>query len=220
VAGFAMVRILLADDHEIVRRGLKELLEEHIGWTVCAEAANGRDAVELAAKTKPQVAVLDFSMPELNGLEATRRIRQEAPSTEVLIFTMHESEELIREVLAAGARGYLLKSDATRQLIPAVESLSRHTPYFSGRVSAVVLEGYLKGRPAQPTPLGVERLTSREREIVQLLAEGHSNKSIASRLNLSVKTVETHRASIMRKLELNSLADMVRFAVRHCIVQP
>src|SRR3712207_3268638 len=137
-----MVRILLADDHEIVRRGLKELLEEHVGWTVCAEAANGREAVALAAQTRPQVAVLDFSMPELNGLEATRRMRQEVPETEVLIFTMHESEELIRQVLAAGARGYLLKSAATRQLIPAVESLARHTPYSSGRASAVVLEGY------------------------------------------------------------------------------
>jgi DNA-binding NarL/FixJ family response regulator len=215
-----MVRILLADDHEIVRRGLKELLEEHVGWTVCAEAANGREAVELAVRTRPQVAVLDFSMPELNGLEATRRIRQEVPEIEVLIFTMHESEELIREVLAAGARGYLLKSDATRQLIPAVESLSRHTPYFSGRVSAVVLDGYLKGRPAQPASLGAERLTSREREVVQLLAEGNSNKAIASRLDLSVKTVETHRASVMRKLELNSLADIVRFAVRNHIIQP
>src|SRR5215211_5811055 len=157
-----MLRILLADDHEIVRQGLKELLEEQVGWTVCAEAANGREAVELAIRSRPHVAVLDFSMPELNGLEATRRMRQEVPEIEVLIFTMHESEELIREVLAAGARGYLLKSEATRQLIPAVESLSRHTPYFSGRVSAVVLDGYLKGRPAQPASLGAERLTSRE----------------------------------------------------------
>jgi DNA-binding NarL/FixJ family response regulator len=215
-----MLRILLADDHEIVRRGLKELLEEQAGWTVCAEAANGREAVELAARSRPHVAVLDFSMPELNGLEATRRIRQATPETEVLIFTMHESEELIREVLSAGARGYLLKSDATRQLISAVESVSRRMPYFSGRVSAVVLDGFLNGRRAQPSPLGAERLTSREREIVQLLAEGNSNKAIASRLDLSVKTVETHRASIMRKLELNSLADIVRFAVRNHIIQP
>src|SRR5215213_11622324 len=185
-----MVRILLADDHEIVRRGLKELLEEHSGWTVCGEASNGREAVELAVQIRPQVAVLDFSMPELNGLEATRRIRQAAPETEVLIFTMHGSEDLIREALAAGARGYLLKSDATRQLIPAVESVSRHMPYFSGRVSAVVLDGFLKGKPAQPVALGAERLTSREREIVQLLAEGNSNKAIATRLN-SNKAIAT-----------------------------
>ena len=215
-----MPRILLADDHEIVRRGLKELLEEQAGWTVCAEASNGRQAVELAEQTRPNVAVLDFSMPELNGLEATRRIRQTVPETEVLIFTMHGSEALIREVLSAGARGYLLKSDAARQLIPAVESVSRHMPYFSGRVSAVVLDGFLKGRPAEPRPLGAERLTSREREIVQLLAEGYSNKAIASRLDLSVKTVETHRASVMRKLELNSLADIIRFAVRNRSVEP
>src|SRR5215210_2955403 len=124
-----MLRILLADDHEIVRRGLKELLEERVGWSVCAEAVNGREAVELAVQSRPHVAVLDFSMPELNGLEATRRIRQAVPETEVLIFTMHESEELIREVLAAGARGYLLKSDATRQLVPAIETVARHLPH-------------------------------------------------------------------------------------------
>ena len=216
-----MLRILLADDHEIVRRGLKELLEEQAGWTVCAEAANGREAVEFAVQSRPHVAILDFSMPELNGLEATRRIRQAVPDTEVLIFTMHESEELIREVLSTGARGYLLKSDATRQLIPAVESVSRHMPYFSGRVSAVVLDGFLKGRgSAEPVALGAERLTSREREIIQLLAEGNSNKAIATRLDLSVKTVETHRAAIMRKLDLNSLADLIRFAIRNHIVEP
>jgi DNA-binding NarL/FixJ family response regulator len=213
-----MLRILLADDHEIVRRGLKELLEEQPGWTVCAEAANGREAVELAVESRAQVAVLDFSMPELNGLEATRRIRQAAPQIEVLIFTMHGSEELIREVLDAGARGYLLKSDAARQLIPAVESLSRHVPYFSGEVSSVVLDGFLKGRPVQER-VSAERLTSREREIVQLLAEGNSNKAIASALDLSVKTVETHRASIMRKLELKSFADIVRFAIRNRIIE-
>jgi DNA-binding NarL/FixJ family response regulator len=214
------VRILLADDHEIVRRGLKELLEEQLGWTVCAEAANGREAVEAAVRTHPDVGVLDFSMPELNGLEATRRIRQVAPQVEVLVFTMHESEELIREVLAAGARGYLLKSDATRQLIPAVESLSRHTPFFSGRVSEVVLEGFLKRGEASPVSLARDRVTSREREIIQLLAEGNSNKDIARRLTLSVKTVETHRAAVMRKLELKSLADIIRWAIRNNVIQP
>jgi DNA-binding NarL/FixJ family response regulator len=147
------VRILLADDHAIVRRGLKQLLEEQAGWTVCGEAANGREAVDKAVQSRPDVAVLDFSMPELNGLEATRRIRQVAPEVEVLVFTMHESEELIREVLAAGARGYVLKSDATRQLVPAVESLARHKPFFSGRVSEVILEGFLKaGSTGRPSP--------------------------------------------------------------------
>lgn len=215
-----MLRILLADDHSIVRRGLKELLEEHFGWSVCAEAATGREAVEMAVEYRPHVAVLDLSMPELNGLEATRRIRQAVPETEVLVFTMHESEELVREVLAAGARGYLLKSDAADQLVPAVESLAKHKPFFTGRISEVVLEGFLKTASAQAAVSATQRLTSREREIVQLLAEGHSNKQIAKLLDLSIKTVETHRAAVMRKLELNSLPDLVRFAIRNQIIQP
>ena len=215
-----MLRILLADDHEIVRRGLKELLEEQPGWTVCAEAANGREAVDLAAKTRPQVAVLDFSMPELNGLEATRRIREAVPDTEILVFTMHDSDELIRQVLGAGARGYLLKSEATRQLIPAVESLARHKPYFSGRVSEVVLQGFLQRDEPQKLEIGIDRLTSREREIVQLLGEGKSNKDIARLLDLSVKTVETHRSAVLRKLDLSSLVDLVRWAIRNNLVQP
>ena len=214
-----MLRILLADDHDIVRRGLKDLLEQHVGWQVCAEASNGREAVELALQHRPHVAVIDLSMPELNGLEATRRIRQNLPDTEVLIFTMHESEELIREVLGAGARGYLLKSDAVRQLIPAVESLSQKKPYFAGRVSEVLLDGFLKGGQATLEGPTAERLTSREREVVQLLAEGKSNKQIARLLDLSVKTVETHRTAAMRKLELNSLPDLVRYAVRMQIIQ-
>jgi DNA-binding NarL/FixJ family response regulator len=214
------VRILLADDHAIVRRGLKELLEEQVGWTVCGEAANGREAVDRAVQSRPDVAVLDFSMPELNGLEATRRIRQVAPEVEVLVFTMHESEELIREVLAAGARGFVLKSDATRQLVPAVESLARHKPFFSGRVSEVILEGFLKGGSTGRPSLASDRLTSREREIIQLLGEGNSNKEIARRLTLSIKTVETHRAAVMRKLELKSLADIIRWAVRNNVIQP
>lgn len=215
-----MLRILLADDHAIVRRGLKELMEEHIGWSVCAEAATGRQAVELAVEHRPHVAVLDLSMPELNGLEATRRIRQALPETEVLVFTMHESDELVRQVLAAGARGYLLKSDAADQLIPAVESLARHKPFFSGRISEVVLDGFLKSGGAEAAQPAIQRLTTREREIIQLLAEGHSNKRIAKLLDLSVKTVETHRAAVMRKLELSSLPDLVRFAIRTQIIHP
>ena len=214
-----MLRILLADDHDIVRRGMKELLEEQVGWSVCAEAANGRVAVELALVHRPQVSVLDLSMPELNGLEATRRIKDALPETEILIFSMHESEELIRDVLAAGARGYLLKSDASRQLGPAVESLARHQPFFSGRVSEVVLGGFLNPEPLKTSSTPGERLTSREREIVQLLAEGQSNKQIATKLDLSVKTVETHRTSAMRKLGLKSLPDLVRFAIRNQIAQ-
>jgi DNA-binding NarL/FixJ family response regulator len=214
-----MLRILLADDHDIVRRGLKELLEEQPGWSVCAEAANGRRAVELALEHRPQVAVVDLSMPELNGLEATRRIRQVAPETEVLVFTMHESEDLVREVLSAGARGYLLKSDAALQLVPAVESLSQRKPFFTGRISEVVLEGFLKGANGQSAPALADRLTSREREVVQLLAEGKTNKHIAKALDLSVKTIETHRTAAMRKLEITTLADLVRFAIRNRIVE-
>jgi len=215
-----MLRILLADDHDIVRRGLKDLLEQHEGWQVCAEAANGRDAVDLALRHRPHVAVMDLSMPELNGLEATRRIRQGVPETDILIFTMHESEELIREVLVAGARGYLLKSDAVRHLVPAVESLSQKRPFFAGSVSEILLDGFLKGGQAAALRPSAERLTSREREIVQLLAEGKSNKQIARLLDLSVKTVETHRTTAMRKLDLNSLPDLVRYAVRTQIIQP
>jgi len=195
-------------------------MEEHVGWSVCAEAATGREAVEMAVKHRPHVAVVDLTMPELNGLEATRRICQALPETEVLVFTMHESDELVRQVLAAGARGYLLKSDAADQLIPAVESLARHKPFFSGCISEVVLDGFLKAGGAQAASPAIQRLTSREREIVQLLAEGHSNKRIAQLLDLSVKTVETHRAAVMRKLELSSLPDLVRFAIRNQIIQP
>ena len=214
-----MLRLLLADDHDIVRRGMKELLEEQVGWSVCAEAADGRAAVELALAQRPHVAILDLSMPELNGLEATRRIKEALPETEVLVFSMHDSEELIRDVLAAGARGYLLKSDASRQLVAAVETLARHQPFFSGRVSEIVLGGFLKPGPAPVTSGPRDRLTSREREVVQLLAEGKSNKQIATVLDLSVKTVETHRTSAMRKLGLKSLPDLVRFAIRNRIVE-
>jgi len=209
-----MLRILLADDHDIVRRGLKDLLEQHVGWQVCAEASNGREAVELALQHRPQVAVIDLSMPELNGLEATRRIRQALPDTEVLIFTMHESEELIREVLGAGARGYLLKSDAVRQLSPAVESLSQKTPYFAGRVSAVVLDGFLKGGQVTLEGPTAERLTSREREVVQLLAEGKSNKQIAGLLFLAEGTVKNYVSRIMEKLHAGSRTELAVMALR------
>jgi DNA-binding NarL/FixJ family response regulator len=213
-----MLRILLADDHDIVRRGLKELLEEQPGWTVCAEAANGREAVELALEHRPNIAVIDLTMPELNGLEATRRIREAVPETEVLVFTMHDSEELVRNVLAAGARGYLLKSDAARQLVPAVQSLAQRKPFFAGRISEVLLAGFLDTDRNRTAPPVADRLTSREREVVQLLAEGNSNKDIARALDLSVKTVETHRAAVMRKLDLHSLPDLVRFAIRNRII--
>ncbi len=215
-----MLRILLADDHDVVRRGLKELLEEHAGWRVCGEATTGRAAVELASRLRPQVAIIDLSMPELNGLEAARRIRRALPETEILVFTMYESDEIVHEVLNLGARGYLLKSDAARHIVAAVEALAAHKPYFTGTVSEMVLDGFLKKNAPGPRAGSRRALTTREREIVQLLAEGKSNKRIATMLELSVKTVETHRAAIMRKLGLNSLPDLVRYAVRSQIVPP
>ena len=215
-----MVRILLADDHDVVRRGMCDMLNAQPGWEVCGEASNGREAVKLALQLKPDVAVLDLSMPELNGLEATRQIRRELPHTEVLIFTMHETEQLIREVLAAGARGYVLKSDAGRSLISGVEALSHHRPFFTAKVSEALLETYLKLNVKADERSAFGALTDREREIVQMLAEGKSNKEVASSLCISVKTVETHRAAVMRKLGLNSIVELVHYAIRNRMVEP
>jgi DNA-binding NarL/FixJ family response regulator len=208
------LRILLADDHVIVRRGLRALLECHPEFVVCAEAGDGRDAVELAVAHKPDIAVLDVSMPTLNGVEATRQIRRGSPATEVLVLTMHDSDELITEVLHAGARGYLLKSEADDGVIDAVRTLARHRPFFSNQVSETLLDMFNSGAPG-PTHV----LTGREREIVQLIAEGNSNKKIALLLDVSVKTVETHRSAAMRKLGIRSTAQLVRYAVRNKLVQ-
>jgi DNA-binding NarL/FixJ family response regulator len=214
-----MVRILLADDHDVVRRGLRDQLSQHSGWEICGEACNGREAVKLASKLSPDVAVIDLSMPELNGLEATRQIRKVMPKTEVLIFTMHENEQLIREVLSAGARGYVLKSDAGRQVTSAVEALSHRKPFFTAKVSEALLDAFLKSN-AQPDEGSVFRtLTDREREIVQMLAEGKSNKEIATQLSISVKTVETHRATVMRKLDITSIVELVHYAIRNQLVE-
>jgi len=211
------LRILVADDHHVVRAGLRALLETKSAWRVCAEAANGREAVEKAGALKPDVAVLDIGMPLLNGIEATRQIRKVSPKTEVLILTMHDSELMIQGVLEAGARGYILKDDADRNLIAAVESLRRHKPYLSSRVSAAALQEELPFADASRRPR--HRLTPREREIVQLLAEGKGNKEIAEYLHISVKTAETHRANIMLKLNFHSITELVRYAVRNHIIQ-
>lgn len=213
-------RLLVADDHPLVREGIRARLEAHPGWTVCAEASNGREAVELALQHRPDVAVLDIGMPELNGLSAAQQIRKGSPGTEILILTMLESDDLARDALAAGARGFLLKTDAVRLLVAAVESLLQHRPYFTGAVSQMVLDGFLDPDDPDRARSGTPRLTSREREVVQLLAEGMTTKEAAARLGLSTKTVESHRANLMRKLDLHSVADLVRFAVRHHIVEP
>jgi DNA-binding NarL/FixJ family response regulator len=210
------LRILIADDHDIVRHGLRALLEAQEGWTVCGEAVSGREAVEMAENLQPDVAVLDISMPSLNGLDATRIIRKASPKTEILIFTMHETEQLVREVLAAGAKGYLLKSDAGRSVVAAVAALAAHQPYFNWKVNETILDGFLRASaPIEAPAQDQEALTTREREVVQLLAEGLSNKEVAKRLELSVKTVETHRSSSMRKLNAHSVVGLVRYAVRN-----
>ncbi|MDE3138066.1 MAG: response regulator transcription factor [Acidobacteriota bacterium] len=210
---------MLADDHEVVRRGLRALLQAKPSWEICGEAATGREAVEKAKALKPDVVVLDITMPELNGLEAARRILRASPRTQVLILTMHDSDEVVHEVLEAGARGYVLKSDAGRDLVAAVEALGEGRPFFTPRVAELVLSGYLHGggEPANRT-MPRSRLTSRERELLQLLAEGKSNKEAATALSISVKTVETHRANIMRKLNLHSIGELVYYAVRNRII--
>jgi DNA-binding NarL/FixJ family response regulator len=212
------LRILLADDHEVVREGLRALIAKRAEWQVCAEASDGRKAVALAEKERPDIAVIDFGMPELNGLEATRQIKRTLPDCEVIVFTGTEDEELIHQIFAAGARSYILKNDMTHHLTNAIEALGQHKHYFTGPVSEVLFARYLDGTPAGAH--GTNELTSREREIVQLLAEGKSNKEVASTLGISVKTAETHRASVMKKLRCDSFADLVRYAIRHKIVQP
>ena len=210
------VQIMIADDHAIVRRGLRSLLETQPGWRVCAEASNGREAVEKAAQFKPDVAVIDIGMPQLNGLDATRQIVAVLPATEVLILTMHQSEEVAREILRAGARGYVLKSDADVHLIAAVDALLHHKPFLTPSVTDVFFGDYMNSWISED-PQEDRRVTAREREIIQLLAEGKSNKEVAVALGISVRTAEAHRANINHKLGFTSLTDLVRYAIRNRI---
>lgn len=213
--------ILLADDHSIVRAGLREALESQPGWTICGEASNGRDALRLAKELVPDVMILDISMPDLSGVIVARDVRKLKIHTELLIFTMHDSEQLVREVLSAGARGFVLKSASTDNIITAVASLLNHKPYFCPGITDAVLRGYLSpgGQGLGEVIEGSETLTTRELLIVQLLAESRSNKVIASMLDISVKTVESHRGNIMRKLGAHSLADIVRYAIRNKLIE-
>jgi DNA-binding NarL/FixJ family response regulator len=213
------LRILIVDDHAVVRRGVRSLLESQEGWEVCGEATTGRDAVEQSRRLRPDVIVMDLSLPELNGLDATRQILKDAPDTEVLVLTMHHSEELARDVLKAGARGYVLKSDADENLIAAVDSLRQHKPFLTSTVTEFVLDDYLRrvGEVDDRPPIAV---TARERQLIQLVAEGQSNKEAAATLGVTVKTIEAHRSNIMRKLRLRSVSDLVRYAIRNQIVQP
>jgi DNA-binding NarL/FixJ family response regulator len=211
-----VTRILIADDHAVVRSGLRAILEAHEGWQVVAEAQDGKEAIAKALETKPDVAIIDYSLPILNGIEATRQIRARVPGAEILIFTMHDSDVLVGELLQAGARAYLRKSDARHHLIAAVETLAQHKPFFTGRISQTLLESFLSSHHGKPKTT----LSPRERVVVKLIAEGHSNKDMSALLNLSVKTIETHRASAMRKLNLKSAAELVRYAVRNKLVEP
>jgi DNA-binding NarL/FixJ family response regulator len=215
------LRLLVVDDHAVVRRGVRALLESRPDWEVCGEAADGQEAIRKAAELKPDIVVLDISLPGLNGLEATSRILKESPQSEVLILTMHHAEELAQQVIKAGARGYVLKSDADQSLVAAVEKLSQHQTFFTSRVAEFVLDAGLRGdntREVVEDPS--RRMTSRERQIVQLVAEARSTKEVASQLGISVKTVEAHRTNVMRKLRIRSVSELVRYAIRNGIVQP
>jgi len=213
-----MTRILIADDHELIRRGLRQMIERHPDWEVCDEVATGVQALERAPELKPDVMIIDVSMPEMDAVQLTRQIRQRLPNTEVLVFTMHEGEELMCALIAAGARGYVLKSDPTRDMIAAIEALSKHLPYFTGKVSIELRESFVKSIKGDQSRFPSASLSQREREIVQLLAEGKSNKQVAAILGISVKTVETHRETIMHKLEANSIVELVHYAVRNNII--
>jgi len=214
------IRILVADDHSIVRRGVRALLESQAGWTICGEAATGAEAILKAKRLKPDIIVMDISMPELNGLEATRQIHAVMPEIPVLILSMHESDQHVREMLDAGARGYVLKSDLDRNLSVAIQTLRQGKTFFSAKVSEIVVDGFIKGaaKQRQQAHRPSLTLTPRQKEVVQLLAEGKTNKEIGVNLGISTKTVETHRALIMRRLELRSFSDLVLYAARENIV--
>ena len=209
-------RVIIVDDHDAVRRGIRQLLESSAYYQVVGEAANGREGLQVARETRPDIAILDYSLPELNGLDLSHALKREFPRVEILLYTMHDREEIVVEVLRAGVRGFVLKSDAEKHLIAALDALSIRRPYFSGAISDTLLEQFLDQKPH---PLA-SSLTHREREIVQQVAEGRINKEIAARLDISIKTVETHRASAMRKLKLRTTADLVRYAVRNQLIQP
>ncbi len=214
------VRILIADDHVLTRRGARELLEMQPGWKVVGEAANGREAVEKSKRLKPDVVIVDLTMPDLNGIETTRQILQAVPETEVLVLTLHDSERIIRNALDAGARGYVLKSDAEASLIEAVDAVRQRKAFFTGKAGALLLEAYHQAEgKAERQNTTRREMTPREREIVQLVAEGRSNKEISSRLNLSLHTVVTHRSNVMHKLCVHSVTELVRYAIRNDMIK-
>lgn len=213
-------RVLIVDDYQLIRKGVRAILSEHSDWEVCGEAASGREALAAAAQLKPDVVIMDISMSDMNGLEATRRIREDNPGTEILILSGHESERFIREVLACGARGYVLKADTSEVLLAALQAVREHRLFFTPRVGEVVLRGFLAGPNADPAEGDTTvQLTRREQRVLQLVADGKSNKEVAATLNITVKTVEVHRAHIMRKLDVHSICDLVRYAIRNNIIE-
>jgi DNA-binding NarL/FixJ family response regulator len=212
------LRIVVADDHPLMRRGICDLLESEPGWKVIAEASNGREAVEAMTGSKPDVLVIDLAMPELNGLTATREILRALPKTGVVLLTMHKTEQVIREVLESGARGFVLKSDAGQNLVAAVKAVAAGKPFFTPNVADVVLKGYLRCNSKSGSRANLPVLTTRELQVMQLLAEGKANKAVANALQISVKTVEAHRSNINRKLSIKTTSDLVRYAVRNGIV--
>jgi DNA-binding NarL/FixJ family response regulator len=210
-----MLQILIADDHEIVRRGVRGIIEAHPGWEVCCEAADGDSVLELVRRHRPNIAILDVSLPGLNGIAVTRQLRQACPETEVLLFTMHDDNETVSGGLAAGARGYILKNDGDEQLVAAIAALANHRPFFSAVVSELLLDAAMNDRKKSR----LESFTVRELEVAQLIAEGESNKRIARKLEISIKTVESHRAAAMRKAGVRTAAEFVRFAIKHNLIQ-
>lgn len=214
------VQVLLVDDHELVRKGLRVVLEAEPGYEICGEASNGLEALEKVRQLRPDVIVLDICLPGLNGVETARRILKAFPKSQILALTMSDSEQIAHQLLDAGVQGYLLKSDAASELVTGIESLRQRRPFFTSEISKMILHGYLSfaARTREPeTPAG--SLTAQERQITQLLAEGESNKEVATTLKISVKTAETHRANIMRKLGLHSISDLVRYAIRNQIIE-
>ena len=212
------LRILIADDHEVMRTGVRALVEQESGWQVCGTATNGQEAVDAARKQKPDVVILDMTMPELDGLEALREIKRALPNTEVVIFSAHHSEEVIGQLFEAGAKSYIQKSDASRHLVTAIKSIADHKPFFTSEISQVLFAKFLSGSAGKKQNGQENTVTSRERDVVRLLVGGNSNKEVANCLGISIRTAETHRATLMRKLGLESLAALVRYAIRNNII--
>jgi two-component system response regulator NreC len=212
------IRILLADDHNVIRKGLRLLLESHPDFTVVAEAADGRQAIEQAAATRPDVVVMDIAMPHLSGTEAAERIVQTLPSTAIVFLSMHSDEGYVLRALKAGAKGYLLKDSAESDLIEAIRAVNAGKAFFSPEVSRMLAEEYVREIKSRGVQDSYELLTAREREVLHLLAEGKSNKNIAGLLNLSLYTVETHRRNLQEKLNFHSLAELILYAVRKGVI--